>query len=224
MSKKEKQPTQVEKVVEQPQTFSSAPQIQIIDGKLVLNQDSITIRQQVVNFEKDYERVDEKETKRITSATYSRFKKTPKWSREETELFFSGVQQFGCDFSYISKLFPHRDRRQIRNKFKKEEKENRSRIESCLRNRKPIDKVLFEKMTKLGEEKKKEFGKEKKEEKKEGEEEEKEEKDEWKSIEEEGQPQKREVIDEGEYNEPYIVNENETIEEGGGDDDDEEFY
>lgn len=48
------------------------------------------------------------------------------------------LRQYGTDFTIIEKLFPNRTRRQIKNKFKKEEKDNLSKIDFALKNRLPI--------------------------------------------------------------------------------------
>jgi hypothetical protein len=200
MSKREKKPAPIiEKRVEPEEEESYAPQIQIIDGKLVLNQQSVTIRQPTVNFEQDYERITEKEIRRFTSATYARHSRSDKWTAEETMLFFDGLKQFGSDFTLLSKLFPKRDRRQIRNKFKREEKENPMQIENCLNTRKVIDVEFFTQKSKEKEElegqKPKKGGKktDKFSGKVEPKEEKVEEKDEWKTLDD------RQVIDEGEY-------------------------
>lgn len=48
------------------------------------------------------------------------------------------LRQYGTDFTIIEKLFPTRTRRQIKNKFKKEEKDNLAKIDFALKNRLPI--------------------------------------------------------------------------------------
>ncbi|KAL9653996.1 hypothetical protein ABK040_014205 [Willaertia magna] len=63
-------------------------------------------------------------------------------------MFYHGLKQFGTDFSMISRLFPKRTRREIQNKYKSEEKKNKKKIESALRNRAPIDMTLFQNKSK----------------------------------------------------------------------------
>ncbi|WP_422482684.1 transcription factor TFIIIB component B'' homolog, partial [Pleomorphochaeta sp. DL1XJH-081] len=60
--------------------------------------------------------------------------KTPRarWSKQDTELFYEAVQQFGTDFSMIAQLFPGRIREQIRNKYKKEERQHPLRLREAL--------------------------------------------------------------------------------------------
>ncbi|MFS7979673.1 putative transcription factor MYB/SANT family [Helianthus anomalus] len=54
-----------------------------------------------------------------------------KWTKQDTELFYEAIQQFGLDFSIITECFPGRTHKQIISKFKKEEKQHRLRIESA---------------------------------------------------------------------------------------------
>ncbi|XP_038707911.1 transcription factor TFIIIB component B'' homolog isoform X2 [Tripterygium wilfordii] len=52
--------------------------------------------------------------------------KTPRarWSKQDTELFYEAVRQFGTDFSMIQQLFPGRTRHQVKLKYKKEERQH----------------------------------------------------------------------------------------------------
>ncbi|XP_075073870.1 uncharacterized protein LOC107797408 isoform X2 [Nicotiana tabacum] len=63
--------------------------------------------------------------------------KTPstRWSKQETELFYEAVQQFGTDLSLIQQLFPGRTRRQLKLKYKKEERQHPFRLHDALTNR-----------------------------------------------------------------------------------------
>ncbi|XP_055803373.1 uncharacterized protein LOC129872404 isoform X2 [Solanum dulcamara] len=63
--------------------------------------------------------------------------KTPstRWSKQDTELFYEAVQQFGTDLSLIQQLFTGRTRRQLKLKLKKEERQNPFRLHDALTNR-----------------------------------------------------------------------------------------
>ncbi|XP_060973524.1 transcription factor TFIIIB component B'' isoform X1 [Cannabis sativa] len=63
--------------------------------------------------------------------------KTPstRWSKNDTELFYEAVQQIGTDFSIIQQLFPNRTRKQLKMKFKKEERQHPLRLSDSLNNR-----------------------------------------------------------------------------------------
>lgn len=52
------------------------------------------------------------------------------------------ISQWGTDFGIICKLFPSKTRIAIRNKFKREDRYNRSRVEAALNNKVPIGKLL----------------------------------------------------------------------------------
>ncbi|KAJ0077619.1 hypothetical protein Patl1_36484 [Pistacia atlantica] len=65
-------------------------------------------------------------TRRVQSSHFnyqSFMKKTPtvRWSKQDTDLFYEAVRQFGTDLSMIQQLFPGRTRQQIKLKYKKEE-------------------------------------------------------------------------------------------------------
>ena len=56
-----------------------------------------------------------------------------KWSKQETELFYKAMEQFGTDFTLIqSSLFPSRTRRQVKAKYLKEQNNNDARVETCM--------------------------------------------------------------------------------------------
>ena len=80
---------------------------------------------------------------RITSSSYSNRVKADKWTVAETDLFFKSLSQYGTDFTLLSQLFPARTRKQLKNKFKKEERENYGRLEGALRKRIPIGGCSF---------------------------------------------------------------------------------
>ncbi|XP_041015921.1 transcription factor TFIIIB component B'' isoform X2 [Juglans microcarpa x Juglans regia] len=63
--------------------------------------------------------------------------KTPstRWSKQDTELFYEAVRQFGTDFAMIQQLFPGRTRHQVKLKFKKEERQYPLRLSEALTSR-----------------------------------------------------------------------------------------
>ncbi|KAJ8898935.1 hypothetical protein K2173_008429 [Erythroxylum novogranatense] len=60
---------------------------------------------------------------------------TARWSKQDTELFFEGIRQFGTDLSMIQQLFPGRTRHQIKLKLKKEERQHPLMVYEALNNR-----------------------------------------------------------------------------------------
>ncbi|XP_020533489.1 uncharacterized protein LOC105630131 isoform X4 [Jatropha curcas] len=73
--------------------------------------------------------------------------KTPiaRWSKQDTELFYEGIRQFGTDLSLIQQLFPGRTRHQIKLKYKKEERQHPLRLSEAL-NTRAKDNSYFEKV------------------------------------------------------------------------------
>ncbi|OMP03413.1 hypothetical protein CCACVL1_02433 [Corchorus capsularis] len=68
-----------------------------------------------------------------------------RWSKQDTELFYGAIRQFGPDFSLIQQLFPGRSRHQIKLKFKNEERRYPLRLSEALASR-ANDHSYFEKV------------------------------------------------------------------------------
>ncbi|KAL1213551.1 hypothetical protein V5N11_000623 [Cardamine amara subsp. amara] len=45
-----------------------------------------------------------------------------RWSKQNNELFYEGIQEFGSNLSMVQQLFPDRTREQMKLKFKLEER------------------------------------------------------------------------------------------------------
>ncbi|XP_075523785.1 uncharacterized protein LOC142556264 isoform X2 [Primulina tabacum] len=58
-----------------------------------------------------------------------------RWSKQDTELFYEGLRQFGTDLSLVQQLFPGRTRRQVKLKYKKEERQQPLRLRDALTSR-----------------------------------------------------------------------------------------
>lgn len=63
---------------------------------------------------------------------YKRQKRTREWPQEETVKFYRCLNTVGTDFSLMLNLFPNRTRRDLKLKFKKEEKNNPQLIDKAL--------------------------------------------------------------------------------------------
>ncbi|KAI3989218.1 hypothetical protein MKX01_033254 [Papaver californicum] len=57
-----------------------------------------------------------------------------RWSQQDTDLFYEGIQQFGTDFALTQQLFPGRTRHQVKSKYKKEELKQSRRLSYALAN------------------------------------------------------------------------------------------
>lgn len=109
-------------------------------GEIVIDQQSLLVnttqRDESVNYSYTYE---DQESKNTNFQRHRRKNQRNKWTREQTDAFYNALRRYGTDFTLIQLLFPDRSRDQIRNKFKKEEKENGPRIDLALRSRLPIE-------------------------------------------------------------------------------------
>merc|ERR1719174_2262447 len=114
---------------------SLVPQVVVVDGQIVVNQETLSVQAQPGNLPPERRRLVEETQQRLNSATYSRRTNPERWSYADTELFYKALREFGTDFSLIERLFPGRNRRQIKRKWLKEEKKNPVRIEEALDHR-----------------------------------------------------------------------------------------
>ncbi|KAM9251240.1 transcription factor TFIIIB component B'' homolog [Cariama cristata] len=115
------------------------------DGSIILDEESLTVE---VLRTKGPCVVEENDPifERGSTTTYSSFRKsfyTKPWSNKETDMFFLAISMVGTDFSLIGQLFPHRDRAEIKNKFKREEKANGWRIDKAFKEKRPFDFEFF---------------------------------------------------------------------------------
>lgn len=129
-----------------PIALPMAPQVHVVNGRLVVNQHSLTVVQPsqpsggggggpsagavalvggagALSAPAHY------------SNGYANRTRVDKWSTQDTALFYRALSQFGTDFSLIERLFPGRTRRQIKNKFTSEEKVAPQKVDAALRDR-----------------------------------------------------------------------------------------
>jgi len=104
--------------------MSLAPKIIFKDGKIVVENSDVVLRD---GRNKNLTIQENNKPYKITSMSFRTRNNTAKWTEEETRKFYKAIEIFGADFSMIAKLFPTRNRDQVKNKFRKEEKVN-SRI------------------------------------------------------------------------------------------------
>lgn len=116
-----------------------APQVEVVDGRVVLDPQSLVVTTRsaeeiTAGFDVVYEG-----SNYVTSASYSNRTQSDPWTPDETNRFYSAVRQYGIDFSMIATLFPKRKRREIKLKFKREERANPEAMEAAINARDPID-------------------------------------------------------------------------------------
>lgn len=128
----------------------AGPRMRLLNGRMVLDDTSLQIdRHANARLEQEtMETVEENDfTRKVTSATLQKRTPSQAWDVAANQLFYKGLRQFGTDFEMIASMFPHRNRRQIKLKFNKEEKVNAAKINRILINPKdPIDLEEWEKM------------------------------------------------------------------------------
>ena len=128
---------------------SIAPQVQVVDGQIVVNQQSLSVKAQIEPLMKPERRVEESGNK-LSAFSYSGYLAPEKWTKEDTDTFYTVLEQFGTDFGTIQKFFPKRERKQIKSKFRREEKSNPEKIELALKTHRGMSaEVCVEKMKDL---------------------------------------------------------------------------
>ncbi|KAJ2394285.1 hypothetical protein GGI23_004747 [Coemansia sp. RSA 2559] len=113
-----------------------AAQVRIVDGKVVLDSASLVISRSDMAGAGDepLEIVDESARPRfVNSLTYVQKRASRKrWTNEETEEFYVALRRYGSDFEMMAAAMPGRNRYDIRNKFKVEERKNARRVTDTL--------------------------------------------------------------------------------------------
>ncbi|KAF9269547.1 hypothetical protein L218DRAFT_851011 [Marasmius fiardii PR-910] len=119
------------------------------NGETIIDEESLVVdRAEGEQGEGEYERVIESDmTKFVNSGTYGKRFRGSRWSKEETELFYDALAQYGENYELISYVLPGRDRKACKNKFKAEDKRDPGRINRCLNNRIPVDIKTLARMT-----------------------------------------------------------------------------
>ncbi|KAL9978691.1 hypothetical protein ACROYT_G016239 [Oculina patagonica] len=120
-----------------------APRVKLAaDGSIILDEESLLIPKSPEKTLDDSEIVYE-DADAVNFGAYLKHRKVERWTLEETQKFYKALSQVGTDFSLMGPLFPSRKRRELKAKFKREEKLHRSLVEKALRLRNPIDVELF---------------------------------------------------------------------------------
>lgn len=70
---------------------------------------------------------------RVTSFSYTRrSSKRSRWTQAETAIFYKALSLCGTDFSLLENIFTDRERRQLKNKFSREEREHPEKVNQAL--------------------------------------------------------------------------------------------
>ncbi|CAH1785977.1 unnamed protein product, partial [Owenia fusiformis] len=140
------------------------PQVKIgPDGSIILNEASVTIdASPAKSLIEDTGEVIHEEDSYVTSASFRKRVTAKVWTAKETEKFYTMLSYVGTDFSLMSNVFTKRKRIELKNKFKREERANKGKIDKYLRDTKKFDMSIFEKYTDKDEEPEEDKVKEKK--------------------------------------------------------------
>ncbi|KAN0115393.1 hypothetical protein V8E51_004937 [Hyaloscypha variabilis] len=131
----------------------AGPRMRIIDGQIVMDERTLQIDRQknAAAQRQELTEVEENDfTRVITSGTWMKMERSQVWDAAANELFYECLRTHGTDFEMIASYFPHRNRRQIKLKFNKEERNNPQKITRAMTApKKPIDLDHFEKMSSI---------------------------------------------------------------------------
>lgn len=109
-----------------------APKVQIVDGRIVIDEQSLVVSSRgAARTEADFTLVEES-VQKLNNHSYSNRTPTERWKAHDTDKFYKALEQFGTDFGIIQQLFPSRTRRQVKAKYKNEEKCNPRRLAHAL--------------------------------------------------------------------------------------------
>lgn len=94
------------------------------------------------------EEIEENEfTRAVNSSQHMKRTAAIRWDDDANELFYQGLRQFGTTFEMIAAMFPDRNRRQIKLKFVREERQNPEKVDRALKGK--TDEIDFEEYTQL---------------------------------------------------------------------------
>ncbi|KAJ8391686.1 hypothetical protein AAFF_G00086360 [Aldrovandia affinis] len=124
------------------------------DGSLIIDEESLTVRVVRAKEGPGIVEGDDPVFVRGSTTTYTSFKKlnySKPWSikgrsaldKFQTDMFFLAIRMVGTDFSLICQLFPYRTRKEVKNKFKREERANSWRIDKAFREKRAFDLEFF---------------------------------------------------------------------------------
>ncbi|ESZ93724.1 hypothetical protein SBOR_5909 [Sclerotinia borealis F-4128] len=125
-------------------------QMRVIDGQIVLDDRSLQVdrHRQARDEGLVLEEIEENEfTRAVNSGQYMKRAPAVRWDSNANELFYQGLRQFGTAFEMIAAMFPDRNRRQIKLKFVREERQNPAKVDRALKGK--TEEIDFEEYTQL---------------------------------------------------------------------------
>ena len=111
---------------------ASQPQIQIVDGKVVINEESLIQTAPLVFRRQRNTETTEKLSQRSFRRKETRFQR---WNKEQTAEFYRALRVFGPNLTNMTLILKDRTRDQLRSKMHSEEKRNPHLVDFAVRNR-----------------------------------------------------------------------------------------
>uniref|UniRef100_A0A6B2L3Z4 Myb-like domain-containing protein n=1 Tax=Arcella intermedia TaxID=1963864 RepID=A0A6B2L3Z4_9EUKA len=128
-------------LADEEEVMEGRPRVKLVNGKMVIDNESLYT---LAPTQEALVKVHTSSKKLFTGIKkYTR----DKWSEDDTDLFYQVIRMCGSDFTMIQAFFPQKTRAQIRNKYKKEEKDNPKLLDWCFKNSIPLDIDLFKQKT-----------------------------------------------------------------------------
>ncbi|XP_023941345.2 transcription factor TFIIIB component B'' homolog isoform X1 [Bicyclus anynana] len=106
---------------------TAVPQIKLdVDGEVVLDQESLVINQaQSIRINNNRRAIRGQEKVKVRA-------RRSVWRQDEVVRFYRALAAVGTDFTSMTALFPGRTRKMLKDKFKREEKNNEAQIDKAL--------------------------------------------------------------------------------------------
>ena len=122
------------------------PKVIMINGKISIEKPDIGLinKQYNDNLNKSLFPLEEIEdnNKKISSLSFKKINHCNKWKEEETNIFYKAIEVFGLDFSFLEIVLFPRTRNEIKNKYLKEEKVNKDKLNESINAKKNVSKMF----------------------------------------------------------------------------------
>ncbi|CAN3358699.1 hypothetical protein DICA4_D07360 [Diutina catenulata] len=120
-------------------TRGQGPQLKMVDGKMVVDEDSTRVQRSTTDFSTMEREVSNPYENPVISTSYSKRSYSERWTNDEKVAFYNALSTYGTDFTMIAQLFPYRTRKQVKAKFNLEERRSPEFVELALRRKLPLD-------------------------------------------------------------------------------------
>lgn len=125
---------------EDEETSGTTVQLSLVGGKLQVYQESTVLTRNPTTSNRNREvEIENPFENPVLSSSYTKVTHTDAWRHDEMVQLYKALSTWGTNFTFISQLFPHRTRRQVKRKFAAEEKKNPQLVELALRRKLPLN-------------------------------------------------------------------------------------